>query len=98
MGTVNVVFASVTTRPNGPRVYGAFRSAENVTTSGTNAATTGTAQAGDVARVKAITGACYVGTAGAAAVNGAGWYLAEGDVIDLGGMRAGDAVNVIEAS
>lgn len=98
MGTVNVVIAPATSVAFGPRVYEqSFRSAENVTTSGTSAASTGTAKSGDIARITAIAGACYVGTAGAAAVNAAGWYLAEGMTLDLG-MREGDAVAVIEAS
>ena len=97
MGTVNICIGPVTKLANDRGVYSmAFRSAENVTTSGTSADSTGTAKAGDIARVKAITGACYVGAPGQDAVLNAGWYLAEGDVIDLGGLREGDAVSVIE--
>ena len=98
MGTVNVVIGPVTTVAHGGRVFQMqFRSAENVTTSGVSAATTGTAEAGDVARIKAITGACYVGEPDEPAISGAGWYLDQGDVLDLGGLREGDTVNIIEA-
>lgn len=95
MSTMHVAFCAV--MGGGAPVYAAKpRAAQAVTTSGTAAATTITAQGGEYARVAAVDAALYV-TTGATASAATGYYVPIGGVLDLGPMLEGATVSGIEA-
>lgn len=94
MSTMRVEFNGV--MGGGAPTYASRPSAtENVTTSGTTAATTITAKLGDYARVTAVDAALYVATSQDAS-SAVGYYLASGEHIDLGPLQHGDTISGIE--
>lgn len=70
-----------------------------ITTSGTSQATTVSAQEGDFIRVTASGGAIRIAIGAApVALAGSGDWLLDGDTMDLGPLKYGDKIAVIDLS
>ena len=75
------VHFTITAAPiSGAPVYGGKPRGETVSNGGTSSLVMA---AGEVCRAKAVSGASYVNLGGATPAAGTGFYLAEGDVIDM---------------
>ena len=81
-----------------PVIAAVPRASEALTTSGTSAATTITAEIGDVVNVRAVGGGIWV-TAGAAptAAEGTHWFIPDGGFVEFGMMQAGWKIAAIDA-
>lgn len=96
MASIHVAFGSpmASGAPVHPRKP---RRSETVTSSGTSARTTGTAQGGDFAFVTAIDGAVYVEIGpSATATSSSSWAVPSGGSKEFGPLKDGDQVAVID--
>jgi hypothetical protein len=81
----------------GNSVYQTPRTSAVITTSGSNQALGATAEGNEYARVKCIGGSVYVAISKTAA-SAPRFLLSDGDVLDVGPLKTGDAINVIDFS
>lgn len=101
MATVNIVFANAgqASSAGGIAVYnGRFSAVETLTSTGTSQATTITATRHDIARIKVSGGSVYISAPDAdpTAVDGEGWLVGDGDVLDIANLEVGDKLAVID--
>lgn len=72
--------------------------AQTIASTSSSAASTITAQSGNFARIAAFGGGVFIAVGPSpVAASGAGYYVADGGVLDLGPLKQGDKVAVIDA-
>lgn len=95
MATVHVEFGGA--MGGGAPVYTGLRASETITTSGASQAAAITAESGEYARVSALDAAVYVAVSRPAEYDPRRVVLA-GASLDIGPLKAGDTINLIDAA